>query len=118
MVAAVFPDGGWTKKGPNGPIYLDDKQPDGTIYRRDCPWRSLGVDPPRLAQASEDGVLLSRPSYQPSGVGACVSFVSQVYDKGHRIPEPATAVAEIDMVKKNGRWMASKVNLGFCIPNH
>ena len=115
MVAAMIGEG-WTRTGPNGPIYLDEQLPDGTIYRRDCPWKSLGVDPPRLAQPFTSGVLIHRPAYQPSGVGACVFASDQIYNRGDKVP--ATAISAIDLEKRNGRWAESKVNLGFCIPNH
>ena len=116
LVAAMTSEFGWTRNGPNGPIYFDEKQSDGSIYRLDCPWKSLGVDPPRIADPFTSGLLLHRPSYQPSGLGACVFASDKIYSPPDGTP--TTAIAPIDLEKRDGRWATSKVNLGFCIPNH
>jgi hypothetical protein len=70
-------------------FYPEWDRPNGGVYVEDCPWRALGVNPPVIGKKSLANFYVTRPGYNPIGLGATVhmtySLQSEEQRDGRRI---------------------------------
>jgi len=95
----------WGAAGPDEPFAIDGTQPDGSIYREDCPWKEFGVGAPTAAtgEPGSQAFGVDKPSYSPDGntATANLDYVA-IGQKGG--PPPFTSVLTCTLDKVDGHW--------------
>jgi len=95
----------WGAAGPEEPFAIDGMQPDGSIYREDCPWADFGVGPPRAATyapgAQDFGI--DKPVYSPDGKTATARLNFVVINEKEGVA-PFASGSTCTLVKRGGRW--------------
>jgi len=95
----------WGPNGPNEPFAIDGAQPDGSLYREDCPWTELGVGAPTAATskpgASAFGI--DKPVYAPDGKTATAALDFVVIGETPGMA-PFTSVLTCRLDRVDGHW--------------
>jgi hypothetical protein len=95
----------WGAAGPDEPFAVDGPQPDGSIYRQDCPWSDFGVGAPTAATYAPgtQDFGIEKPVYSADGKAASarLNFVVINAKKG---VAPFASGSTCTLVKIEGHW--------------